>query len=89
MPRIELIKPPKTICRDTVHAMRSGVIFGFVGQMDGIITRMKKELDGQAFVVATGGFGRLMASESNLVDVVEPSLTLEGLQILYAMNKKQ
>ncbi len=89
LPRIELIKPPKTICRDTVHAMRSGVIFGFVGQMDGIITRMKKELNNQAFVIATGGFGRLMASESNLVDVVEPSLTLEGLQILYAMNKKQ
>lgn len=86
LPRIELIKPPKTICRDTIHAMRSGVIFGFVGQMDGLITRMKKELDGQAFVVATGGFGKLMASESEHVDVVEPFLTLEGLRILYNMN---
>ena len=66
--------------------MRSGVIFGFVGQMDGLITRMKKELDGQAFVVATGGFGKLMASESEHVDVVEPFLTLEGLRILYNMN---
>lgn len=42
LPRIELIKPPKAICRDTIHAMRSGVIYGFVGQMDGLITRMKK-----------------------------------------------
>ena len=67
--------------------MRSGVIFGFVGQMDGLITRMKKELGGQAFVIATGGFGKLMASESELVDVVEPFLTLEGLRILHEMNK--
>ena len=66
-----------------------GVIFGFVGQMDGIITRMKKELGGQAFVVVTGGFGKLMASESELVDVVEPFLTLEGLLILHKMNRKQ
>lgn len=77
------------ICHDTIHAMRSGVIFGFVGQMDGIITRMKKELGGQAFVVVTGGFGKLMASESELVDVVEPFLTLEGLLILHKMNRKQ
>ena len=87
MPRIELIKPPKAICRDTIHAMRSGVIFGFVGQMDGLISRMKKELGGQAFVVATGGFGKLMASESDQVDVVEPFLTLEGLRILHEMNR--
>lgn len=87
LPRIELIKPPKVICRDTIHAMRSGVIYGFVGQMDGLITRMKKELGDQAFVVATGGFGKLMASESDQVDVVEPFLTLEGLRILHEMNK--
>ena len=89
LPRIELIKPKMAICHDTIHAMRSGVIFGFVGQMDGIITRMKKELGGQAFVVVTGGFGKLMASESELVDVVEPFLTLEGLLILHKMNRKQ
>ncbi len=87
LPRIELVKPPKTICHNTIEAMQSGVLFGFVGQMDGLITRMKAELGGQAFVVATGGFGHLMASESANVDVVEPFLTLEGLKILYAMNK--
>ena len=53
VPRIEG-RPEMAICHDTIHAMRSGVIFGFVGQMDGIITRMKKELGGQAFVVVTG-----------------------------------
>ena len=55
--------------------------------MDGLIRRMKKELGGQAFVVATGGFGKLMASESDQVDVVEPFLTLEGLRILHEMNR--
>ena len=56
--------------------------------MDGLIDRMKKELDGQAFVIATGGFGHLMASESDHVDVVEPFLTLDGLKLLHEMNKK-
>jgi type III pantothenate kinase len=87
LPRIELIKPKHAICLNTIEAMQSGVIFGFVGQMDGLITRMKKELGGQAFVIATGGFGHLMASQSDHVDVVEPFLTLDGLKILHEMNK--
>jgi len=87
LPRIELIKPQKVICRETIGAMQSGVIYGFVGQIDGIVARMKKELGGQAFVIATGGFGNLMASESNTIDVVEPFLTLDGLKILHEMNK--
>lgn len=87
LPRIELIKPKRAICHNTIEAMQSGVIFGFVGQMDGLITRMKEELNGQAFVVATGGFAHLMASQSELVDVVEPFLTLDGLKILHEMNK--
>lgn len=88
LPRIELITPPKVICRNTVNAMQSGVIYGFVGQMDGIVLRMKEELGGQAFVIATGGFGNTMAAESKNVDVVEPFLTLEGLRLLYEKNKK-
>jgi len=88
LPRIELIRPKKTICLNTVEAMQAGILLGFVGQMDGLIDRMKKELDGQAFVIATGGFGHLMASESDHVDVVEPFLTLDGLKLLHEMNKK-
>ncbi|MEA5091698.1 Type III pantothenate kinase [bioreactor metagenome] len=88
LPRIELKKPNKVICRNTVKAMQSGVIFGFVGQMDGIVARMKEELGGQAFVIATGGFANTMAAESEHVDVVESFLTLDGLRILYEHNKK-
>lgn len=88
LPRIELKKPDKVICRNTVKAMQSGVIFGFVGQMDGIVMRMKEELGGQAFVIATGGFANTMAAESENVDVVESFLTLDGLRLLYEHNKK-
>ena len=83
-----MIRPKKTICLNTIEAMQAGILLGFVGQMDGLIDRMKKELDGQAFVIATGGFGHLMASESDHVDVVEPFLTLDGLKLLHEMNKK-
>jgi type III pantothenate kinase len=68
-------------------AIAPGIGISTEALMDGLITRMKKELGGQAFVVATGGFGKLMASESDQVDVVEPFLTLEGLRILHEMNK--
>ena len=88
LPRIELIKPKNVISRNTVNAMQAGVIYGFVGQMDGIVRHMKEELGGNAFVVATGGFANTMAAESDSIDVVEPFLTLDGLRILYEKNSK-
>lgn len=88
LPRIELIKPKQVICRNTVSSMQAGVIYGFVGQMDGIIEKMKEELGGDAYVVATGGFANTMAAESDSIDIVEPFLTLEGLRILYEKNSK-
>ncbi len=86
LPRIELIKPKSVICRNTVTSMQSGIIFGFVGQVDEIVRRMKQELGGDAFVVATGGLANLMAQESGTIDVVEPFLTLEGLRLLHDRN---
>lgn len=88
LPRIELIKPKNVICRNTVSSMQAGVIYGAVGQMEGIIHHMKKELGGDAYVIATGGFANTMASESEAIDIVEPFLTLEGLRILYEKNSK-
>lgn len=87
LPRIEIAKTDKTICKETIGAMQSGVYFGFVGQMEGIIDHMKAELGGQAFVIVTGGLGKLIASDSKKVDVVEPFLTLDGLKLLHDMNK--
>ncbi len=88
LPRIELITPGKVICRNTIKAMQAGVIYGFVGQMDGIVSRMIAELGGKAFVIATGGFANTIAAESKLINVVEPFLTLDGLRILHERNSK-
>ena len=88
LPRIELIKPKSVICRNTVTSMQSGIIFGFVGQVDELVRRMKQELGGEAYVVATGGLAKVMYQESGTIDVVEPFLTLEGLRLLYERNRQ-
>lgn len=87
LPRIELVKPKNVICRNTVMSMQSGIIYGFVGQVDGIVRRMREELGGKAFVVATGGLANLIAQESRTIERVEPFLTLEGLRLIYDLNK--
>ncbi len=87
LPRIELVKPKNVICRNTVTSMQSGIIYGFVGQVDEIVRRIKDELGKDAYVVATGGLAGLMAEESHTIDIVEPFLTLEGLRVIYERNK--
>lgn len=86
LPRIELIKPKTVICRNTVNSMQSGIIYGFVGQVDEIVRRMREEMGGSATVVATGGLAHLMSLESSTIDIVEPFLTLEGLRMIYERN---
>ena len=87
LPRVELIKPPAVICKNTVNAMQA--VFGWLcRQMNEIVCKMKEELGGEAIVIATGGFATTMAAESDVIDAVEPFLTLEGLLILYEKNAK-
>lgn len=89
LPRVELLKPGMTICKNTVSAMQSGIIYGYVGLVDKIIAMMKKELgNGDIKVIATGGLSSLIASETDSIDCVDKNLTLEGLKIIYNKNKE-
>ncbi|MDF2530923.1 MAG: type pantothenate kinase [Clostridia bacterium] len=88
LPRVELVKPDSVICKNTISSIQSGVIYGYVGQVDYIVRRMKKELGAEnAKVIATGGLSKLIATESETIDVVNGLLTLEGLRIIYERNK--
>lgn len=88
LPRIELVKPKNVICRNTVTSMQSGIIFGFVGQVVGIVNRMKEEMGQDVYVIATGGLANLIAQETTVINAVEHFLTLEGLRIIYDLNKQ-
>lgn len=87
LPRIELKRTDSVICRNTIESMQAGVFYGFVGQVEGIVSRMRRELDMSARVVATGGLAVVIAPATKTIDVVEPMLTLEGLRIIYERNR--
>ncbi|BEP30170.1 type III pantothenate kinase [Helicovermis profundi] len=86
--RVELIKPENVICKNTTKSIQSGIIYGYVGSVEYIVKRMKKEInEDNVKVVATGGLSNLIASEAELIDVVDKYLTLDGLYYIYSMNK--
>jgi len=84
--RVELARPTSAIGRNTVAAVQSGVIYGYVGLVESIVRRFKEELGGEAKVVATGGWAELVAQETDVIDVVDTDLTLMGLRFIYEMN---
>ncbi len=86
LPRIEIAEPDRLVGRNTVQAMQSGLFYGYVGLVDGILARLLGEIPGAA-VVATGGLGRVIAPASRHIQHLEPDLTLEGLRILWLKNR--
>ena len=88
LPRVELVHPKQAIGTNTIAAMQSGLIFGYVGLVEGVVARIQQELGAKAKVVATGGYAELIAEETQVIDVVNPDLTLIGLRLIYLMNKE-
>lgn len=89
LPKVEIVKPDGIIGKNTVSAMQSGAIYGQAGQVDRIVEEIKKELDApDCKVIATGGFAGLIAAESREIDIVDKTLTLDGLNLIYKRNKQ-
>src|SRR5437899_2146568 len=87
LPRVDIRRPPTVIGTNTVVNMQSGLYFGYLGLVDGILTRMKQELSGVKKVLATGGLATLLARDSEHIEEVHEDLTLEGLKLIYERNR--
>jgi type III pantothenate kinase len=87
LPRVELVPPEKAIGTTTISAMQSGIVYGYIGLVEGLLRRVQSELKEKALVVATGGYAGLIADGTTLIDEVNPDITLIGLRLIYQMNK--
>ncbi|MBI3493628.1 MAG: type III pantothenate kinase, partial [Acidobacteria bacterium] len=87
LPRIDVRKPANVVGRTTVGAMESGLFYGYVGMVEGLVRRMSDELGGNALCVATGGLAEVIAPETTLIEHVDPDLTLHGLRMVWERNQ--
>jgi len=87
LPRVEIAKPPSVIGKNTVSAMQSGLFYGYLGLVEGIIARIRREVRSDPVVVATGGLAPVLAKESSEIHEIDEHLTLEGLRIIYERNR--
>jgi type III pantothenate kinase len=85
--RVELDRPKSAIGRNTITAIQSGILFGYVGLIEGIVGRMKEELGDGTKVIGTGGYAAIIARETGVIDKVDPELTLEGLRLIHELNR--
>jgi type III pantothenate kinase len=88
LPHMDLQRPPSVIGRNTIHAMQSGLLFGYVSMVEGMVTRFRSELGSDMKVIATGGLAEIIAKETSVIQVIAPWLTLDGLKIIWNINQK-
>jgi len=86
--KVDYAEPPQVIGKTTEQALRSGLVYGFAGQVDGIVEAIRRELGVEAKAVATGGLADLIAPHSRTVSAVEPFLTLDGLRLIWERNRE-
>lgn len=87
LPRVDLVRPPSAIGRNTVHSMQAGLVFGYVGLVEGMVARFRAELGPEMKVIGTGGLAELIARETKVIEIIAPWLTLDGLRIIYELNR--
>jgi type III pantothenate kinase len=87
LPRVEIMRPPAAIGRNTVHALQSGLLYGYVGLVEGMVTRFRAELGTKMKTIGTGALVELIARETRSIDIIEPWLALQGLKIIYDLNQ--
>jgi type III pantothenate kinase len=85
--RVDIQRPPSVIGRNTVHAMQSGLLFGHVAMVEGMVERFRKELGDDTKVIATGGLAEIIARETPVIQILAPWLTLDGLRIIWELNR--
>jgi type III pantothenate kinase len=85
--RVDLTRPPSVIGRNTTHAMQSGLLFGYVGLVEGMVARFREELGPEMKVIATGGLAEVVAKETDVLEIIAPWLTLDGLRIIWSLNQ--
>jgi type III pantothenate kinase len=89
LPRVEIFaRPPSILAKNTIASMNAGIVYGYAGLVEGIITRMKREVNTDLKVVATGGLASLIAVECPAINEVDDFLTLKGLRIIFERNRK-
>jgi type III pantothenate kinase len=87
LPHIELVVPSQAIGKNTIASMQSGIMYGYVSLVEGMVARLQDELGGEARVVATGGLAHVIADHTPVIEAVDQNLTLQGLKILYQLNR--
>jgi len=87
LPRVDLQRPPNAIGRNTVHAMQSGLLFGYTALVEGMVTRFRSELGPKMKVIATGGLAEVVARETRVLEIIAPWLTLDGLRLIWDLNR--
>lgn len=87
LPRVELGRPPSAIGRNTVHSMQSGLLFGYVSLVEGMVERFRQELGPETKVIGTGGLAEVISHETPVIQILAPWLTLDGLRMVFEMNQ--
>ncbi|MCP4359226.1 MAG: type III pantothenate kinase, partial [Chloroflexi bacterium] len=87
LPRVDIQRPPSAIGRNTTHAMQSGLLFGYVAMVEGMVARFREELGPKMKVIATGGLAEIIARETEVIEIIAPWLTLDGLRLIWEMNR--